>query len=106
MIDCVIIEPAVATQDNTEFMDISILFLALYVGLLIYLANQSELERLVNGGSESHSYQRRATIVRWMLFGAIGLKFVYSLIILQWAYLSSTTDALKGLDVNLPPVDP
>jgi membrane protease YdiL (CAAX protease family) len=86
-------------------MDISILFLAFYVGLLIYLANQSEIARYTKDGIEGHSYQQRITIVRWMLFGVIGMKFIYSLLILQWAYLSTSPEILKQLEVTLPLVD-
>ncbi len=85
-------------------MDISILFISLYIGLLIYLANQNEVERRLAGSPEGQS-DTRTTIVRWMLYGVAGMKFLYSLLIVQWAFISTNPDVAQQLDVQTPPVD-
>ena len=85
-------------------MDISILFVSFYIGLMIYLANLVEIERHLTPiqGTTLTRDSQRATIVRWMLFGAVAMKFVYSLLILQVAYLGTSTDALKQLEAEIP----
>lgn len=87
-------------------MDISILFLSFYVGLLIYLANQNEIERHLSKSPEDHDSLQRTTIVRWMQYGLLAMKFIISLFIVQLAYLSSSPDILKQLDAQVPAIDP
>lgn len=93
-------------------MDISILFFSifilLYVGAMIYFANQNELERMLLGSSEGYSsaFHQRASLVRWMLFGLLAMNFVYGLLILQLGFLDASGDALQSLEINIPKVDP
>ncbi len=86
-------------------MDITYLFLSFYFGVLIYLANQYEVERRQKISPGDSSADQRATIVRWMLYGIVAMKFVFSLYIVQSAYLSTAGDVLAQLDLDLPPID-
>jgi CAAX protease family protein len=84
-------------------MGIFYLFLSFYIGALIYLANKVEIDRHVGA---SPGGEQRFTLVRWMLFGVIAVKFLSTLVIVQLAYVSSSTAILKQLDIQPPSVDP
>jgi hypothetical protein len=85
-------------------MDISILFfgaLALsYVGILIYLANQNDLELSANPSNPSFAVQQRSTVLRWMLYGVAAMNFVYGLLIVQMAWLGSVASELPELEIE------
>ena len=99
-------------------MDVSIfIFYAIvlaYIGGMIYLANLLDMGRSLQGAAsdvpqsnnvpEVTAAQRR-TLLRWMLYGVIGMNLVYALLVVQISILQDAGPTLQQLDVQLPPVD-
>ncbi len=75
----------------------------LYIGMLIFLANQDEVDR--RAGVNGMRARQRQTVVRWMLFGLVATTLVLALFILQAAVLRASTGALPELEIDLPPID-
>jgi membrane protease YdiL (CAAX protease family) len=82
-----------------------------YVGLLIYLANTQDIaRRLLLQQTEPTApaiiaMQQRATLVRWMSAGIAAMVFVYGLLVLQIAAVSTSTELLAELELEMPPID-
>lgn len=87
-------------------MDISILFLSFYIGVMVYIANLNEIGQRSTKPEDQHSDQQRQTLVRWMLLGLVGMKFVYSLLTLQFAFLSANPEIMQQFETQLSPIDP
>ncbi len=81
--------------------------LIFYVGTLIYLANQQDMERQTAGisGIPIMVDQQRSTIIRWMIYGVAAMTFVMALLIFQLAAFSSSPELVSELGVEMPPVD-
>lgn len=75
----------------------------LYIGLLIFLANQDELDRRVE--ADAARPRQRQTIARWMLFGLVATTLVLALFILQAAVLTASVGTPPQLEIDLPPID-
>lgn len=90
-------------------MDISLLLFTvvalIYVGAVIYLANQEEAERLptTSNSTPEIGFQPGSTLLRWMLYGLAALNFFAGLLVLQMGLLKGET-ALPP-DMQLPQVD-
>lgn len=82
-----------------------------YVGLLIYLANVQDMaQRRLAAQPEpaaalASAMQQRATLIRWMSAGIAAMVFVYGLLILQIAAVSTSAELLAELELEMPPVD-
>jgi membrane protease YdiL (CAAX protease family) len=95
-------------------MDISVLCFGVvaivYIGATIYLANQDVLDREQPASTTSNpqqlAYQRRSTMLRWLLYGILMMSFVFGLLIIQLALFTSSPNAQnRSLDIQLPRVD-
>jgi len=86
---------------------ISSILALFYIGILVYLANQNDLEQARYVGPDAVSFhgQQRVTIVRWMLFGVISLTFIFGLLLIQMALISSSSEAFREFDMELPQID-
>ncbi|MBL8164730.1 MAG: CPBP family intramembrane metalloprotease [Anaerolineae bacterium] len=82
-----------------------------YVGLLLYLANMQDVarQRLAQqpepAAQVAIAMQQRATLVRWMSAGIAAMVFVYGLLVLQIAAVSTSTELLSELELEMPPID-
>ncbi|HEX2905832.1 MAG TPA: type II CAAX endopeptidase family protein [Phototrophicaceae bacterium] len=79
-----------------------------YVGAIIYLSNQHELERTrqpagANSLGEVVNRQRE-TWLRWLLYGAVALNFLLNLLIFQTALSSDLMETLPP-EAQLPPIN-
>lgn len=81
--------------------------LIFYVGTLIYLANQQDLERLAPTapGVPVLVDQQRGAVIRWMTYGVAALTFIMALLIFQIAAFSSSPELVQELGVEMPQVD-
>ncbi|MEZ4667393.1 MAG: CPBP family intramembrane glutamic endopeptidase [Anaerolineae bacterium] len=80
------------------------IFVPLYIGVVIYIANQVDLERTmhVKVKESDHTLRQRTTLVRLMLYGLISMLFVMGFILLQAMLLGPS---FKDLDVDIPEID-
>lgn len=89
-------------------MDISLLIFSIlalvYLGAVIYLANQEEALRVTSDAALEFDTRQRSALLRWLLYGMAAVNFISSLLILQMALLGGTTDALSEA-MQLPPVE-
>ncbi len=89
-------------------MDISLLMFSglalVYLGAVIYLANQEEALRVMKHPAQEPDTPQRGTLLRWLLYGMAAVNAISSLFILQLALFSGATDALPD-ELQLPPID-
>lgn len=112
--DCVIIEQRINPSWDSN-MDFFLLLFGggalFYVGLLIYLANVQDMaQRRLAAQPEpaaalASAMQQRATLIRWMSAGIAAMVFVYGLLILQIAAVSTSAELLAELELEIPPID-
>lgn len=80
-----------------------------YIGLLVYLANQMDVEQRVQIAgvitADTFGYEQRKTVVRWMSFGVAAVIFVGGFLILQVGLVSTSPQVMSELQVNMPQVD-
>lgn len=80
----------------------SYIVVPLYVGILIYLANQVDLERSVRPVLSEFSVKQNTTFVRWMLYGLIGALVVTGLFLIQAMLL---LPSMQDAEIALPEID-
>jgi uncharacterized protein len=88
-----------------------------YIGVTIYLANQQDLKKRVSYVTTPSAVQttddylhteevrRGETIVRWLLYGIVGIIFLFALLILQTATLSNLQGEFQNLQLAMPEID-
>jgi hypothetical protein len=90
-----------------EILAVGSLFLA-YVGVLIYLANLNDLERVkvqTNVDDLAYQFRQRTSLVRWMMFGLVALALLFGLFVLQLALIGPYSRAFQQAELQIPSVD-
>lgn len=93
-------------MDNSSLVFFAVALV--YVGAIIYLANQHELERTRQlAGADplgAVDNRQRETWLRWLLYGAVALNFLLNLLIFQTALSSDLMETLPP-EAQLLPID-
>ncbi len=88
---------------------LAMLFALIFIGVMVYLANQVEMARAAPQGTDAGlppalRAAPQAAVLRWMQYGLIGMVFLLGVLVLQASLVGSLTE-IAGSELPLGEVD-